>query len=257
MNSLILTSKPIMSQLPGGWEPREVPKLDKAKHAASHISPLMTIVEHLFSIHECEQLIALFARAPQFFPVGVQGKPIMDNEVVGSTRATLWSVELAKQIWEKIKPYVSERKMDEKSATDWWQGDKERRQWQPVMCSPIFRFMKYECEGKHLPHYDNAFIYSDDSLRTLQSVVIYLTSSRIGGETRMISDDQQNLPIWSRNHDDWFREARADEVICQARAIAGNALIFDHKICHDVQTHADKEPRIIIRTDIIFEANAI
>ncbi len=254
MNPLILTSKPIMSKLPGGWEPREVPILDNAKHATSHISPLTTIVENLFSIRECEQLIALFESAPQFSAVGIQGKPIEGDEVVGSIRATLWSTELAEQIWKKIKPYISERKMDEKSTTDWWQGDKNRTQWRPVMCSPIFRFMKYGREGKHLPHYDNGFIYSDDTLRTLQSVVIYLTSSKIGGSTRMIFDNQQNLPIWNRNHDDWFREARADEVVCQAFAIAGNTLIFDHKICHDVKTHEDNEPRIIIRTDIIFEA---
>jgi hypothetical protein len=254
MNPIILSTKPDISKLPGGWEPDEVPLLTETTSVKLISNPPSIILENVFSENECSSLIALMDRSPNIEPVTVQGRKITKEESIGSVRTTIWSVQLAEQIWHKIKKYIPERIMDEKTPTDWWQNDKNRRHWKPIMCSPISRFMKYEKEGQHYPHYDVGFIYGDDAIRTLQSVVIYLTTSKEGGATRFIKDGQKNLPVWKHNQDDWTREAKDEEVINQAAAIIGNVLIFDHGLCHDVKTHLDKEPRIIIRTDIIFEA---
>jgi hypothetical protein len=113
--------------------------------------------------------------------------------------------------------------------------------------------MHYEKHGKHWPHYDAGFIYSDDNLRGLMSLVIYLTSHDQGGETRMI-DDKQTSSIWNRGHSDWTREAINSEVQFSCKPKVGRALLFLHRRCHDVAEFTGTDPRIIIRTDIIFES---
>ncbi len=254
MNPIIVSTKPPISKLPGGWEPQGVPSLTEATSIKLLSEPPFMILENAFSQKECAALIDLMNQSPNIEPVTVQGRKITKEEAVGSVRTTIWSVSLGEQIWNKIKNYIPERTMNKKSPTDWWQGDKTRTRWRPIMCSPISRFMKYESGGQHYPHYDVGFIYADDSIRTLQSVVIYLTTSKKGGATRLIHDNQEQLPVWEYNQEDWTREARDNEVIGQADAVTGNVLIFDHGLCHDVKIHLDEEPRIIIRTDVIFEA---
>jgi len=114
--------------------------------------------------------------------------------------------------------------------------------------------MKYERGGQHFAHYDAGFIYPDDNYRTLQSIVIYLTTVNCGGATRFIQDSQQNIPIWERNHLDWTREAASSEVLAISQPQAGSILVFDHRECHDVEIYSGEHPRIVIRGDIIYRS---
>jgi hypothetical protein len=139
-------------------------------------------------------------------------------------------------------------------STDWWQGDKLRTIWYPVGFSPMLRFMRYDSGGQHYAHYDAGFIYPNDNYRTLQSVVIYLTTNTDGGATRFIEDNQMHLPVWERNHQDWTREVQPSEVLYSSQPQMGKMLIFDHRLCHDVEMYRGNDPRIIIRGDIVFQA---
>lgn len=250
---LITTSKPDLTRLPAGWEPEHVPDLYDDVTPVVQNNSLAMVIDHLFSKAECESLIQLMQSAPQVAPVNYQGNPKQDSEHIGSVRVNLWSTELSESIWKKLSPYIDPVHADESTLTDWWQGDKFRKNWRPVAVSPLMRFMRYEKHGKHLPHYDAGFIYNNDNLRSLMSLIIYLTSHQLGGETRMVNDKQQ-AAIWDRNHDDWTREAIDSEIQFCCKPREGRALLFLHRECHDVAEYFGDNARIIIRTDILFEA---
>lgn len=252
-HNLIISSKPNLSRLPAGWEPESIPELNDAAIPVMQVNPLASVIDNLLSDAECEILIQLMQSAPHLAAVNYQGNPKQESENIGSVRVNLWSPELSESIWKKISPYIDPIHADENTLTDWWQGNSDRRIWKPIAISPLMRFMRYEKHGKHLPHYDAGFIYPDDNLRGLVSLIIYLTSHENGGETRMINDSQRGA-IWHRNHDDWNREAIDSEVTYSCKPKAGRALLFLHRECHDVAEYRGDTPRIIIRTDILFEA---
>ena len=252
---LINRSKPDLTRLPAGWEPESVPDLHDDVTPVVQNNFLAIVIDHLFSKTECESLIQLMQSAPQVAPVNYQGNPKQESENIGSIRVNLWSPKLSESIWKKLSPYIDPIYANENTLTDWWQGDKSRKNWRPVAVSPLMRFMRYEKHGKHLPHYDAGFIYTNDNLRGLMSLIIYLTSHEQGGETRMVKDKQQGA-IWDRNHDDWTREAMNSEIQFSCKPKEGRALLFLHRECHDVAEYFADNPRIIIRTDILFEAMA-
>ena len=60
--------------------------------------------------------------------------------------------------------------------------------------------------------------------------------------------------MWERSHEDWIREVEDSEVVTAVRPTRGSAMIFDHRLCHDVEAYSGDVSRIIVRGDIIFEA---
>jgi hypothetical protein len=256
---IISTAKPVLSELPGGWEPDiavpSIPKMGKSM-VNTCIKPTNTslIISDVLSWVECQSLIAFMQESPVLEPVSVQGFCHTELDAIGSHRTTVWSPELAQKLWYRLKDFVHTETFHKRSPTDWWQGDETRNTWEPIGISPMLRFMRYEKGGEHYAHYDAGFIYPDDNYRTLKSVVFYLTTNEDGGATRFIDDWQQGMPVWDRNHHDWIRKSREDEVIFKSKPIAGNALIFNHRECHDVEQYVGKTPRIIIRTDILYKA---
>jgi hypothetical protein len=168
----------------------------------------------------------------------------------GSWRATAWAPELATQLWKLLEPAVpQERVMEDFTATDW----QPHRRWHRVGLSPVLRFMRYESGGQHCCHYDQSFDYGDGR-RTLLSVVFYLSEVEpgCGGCTRFVRDGQEHTPLAERNYGDWTRLTRDDEVILGVRPQLGSALLFDHRLCHDVEHYSGKTPRVIVRGDVVF-----
>lgn len=252
------SAKPDISKLPGGWEPgvKLIPHLDGVRQAIQMLNG-STLIRNALSSQDCEALISLMSGAPRVEEVSVQGRKDVPDYRVGSTRTTIWSPNLAVELWKKISPDIRDDrdlKLHSKSATDWWQGNRERVWWWPIGMSPIFRFMRYEEGGQHYAHYDAGFIYPNDDYRTLKSVVIYLTTNREGGATRFIEDGQSNLPIWDRKHEDWIREVKPEEITARVQPEKGSILIFDHRLCHDVELYTGKTPRVIIRADILYRS---
>lgn len=252
--------KPDLSKIPGGWEPQTGMQFDGNRFRRwRKIKDGAYEMEDVLSHNDCQKLIDLFEASHIEAPVGVQGRTgAMATSEVGSKRATAWSEYLAEKFWELMKPLMPMqwKACNYLTSTDWWQGNKLRHTWMPMGISPLLRFMRYAKGGQHFAHYDAGFIYPDDNYRTLMSIVVYLTDAKPedGGATRFILDTQHDLPIWDRNHEDWVRPVREEEVIEAVHPKQGNILIFDHRLCHDVQTYTGDTPRIIIRGDIIFEA---
>lgn len=248
---MIMHTKPNAACLPGFWEIDETPAIDAGRCVVSDITDSIKIIEDVITLDTCLTLIDMFERSKISSPVSVNG---LKDEVlgIGSKRASGWSEYIASQLTQLIVPQLGALVCDPFTATDWWQ-DGRHAVWKPVMVSPLLRFMKYEKDSEHYAHYDAGFFYEDGRYRTLKSLVVYLTTNRIGA-TRFIRDGQENLPVWERKHDDWNRRAREDEVIYSSYPVQGKALVFDHRLCHDVQQFDGGEGvRIIIRGDIIYE----
>jgi hypothetical protein len=74
-----------------------------------------------------------------------------------------------------------------------------------------------------------------------------------GGATRFLIDPQAHLSYAERDFSDWTRLARADEVLAAVEGVAGDALIFNHRILHDSEPLVGAGTKTIIRSDIIFE----
>jgi len=263
MENIIYTTKPEIDKIPGGWESsffpflREVHKGEIGVESGPKNYGRAHIFKNLFTERECDEMVRMFMQSPNFEDVSIQGRKDVPDDRVGSIRTTVWNTGLAEEMWyKKFSNILFNRSVfSSTTPTDWWQGDKSRRIWYTHGISPMMRFMKYEKSGQHYAHYDAGYIYPDDNFRTLYSFVLYLTTSKNGGATRFIQDNQSHLNVWERNHEDWIREAREDEVVFKSEAVKGNVLIFPHRYCHDVEQYLGDEPRIIIRGDIIFKAN--
>ncbi len=250
----LIHTKPDMSKLPGGIEVVQPAKLTSTN--AVTIEPMFGesafVIRNLLSAGDCQHLIDLMSSIGVLSSVSVHGRTDIPDAGIGSVRMTSWNEALGNELWRLVQPFVPSRTTNETTATDWWQEGMHRN-WKPVAVSPLLRFMRYETGGEHYAHYDAAFIYPDSGFRSLMSIVIYLTTNSDGGATRFVRDNQETRPIWERTHDDWSRPVHAEEVIERVPPVQGSILLFDHRICHDVEPYCGEGPRIIIRGDLIFE----
>ncbi len=255
----MMTSKPDIDNLPGGWEPKEedLPMLPRIKKIALPNSQAW-VIQNGLSTEQCNQLIEFMKKSPRLESVSIQGRKDIPDARIGSNRTTVFSQELADDIFSNFKSFLPKGFVtNDLTPTDHWQqntGDKHYG-WQLRGMSPMLRFMKYLDGGEHYAHYDAGYIYEDPRQRTLKSVVIYLTTNKTGA-TRFIEDKQSHIPTADRIHEDWIRRVEDNEVIYANLPVKGDILIFDHRFCHDVQQFIPEvgvdEERIIIRGDLIY-----
>lgn len=248
---------PDMTKVAGGWLTNQTVPLIGCLQRPKTVEVLSNVyrVDHFMHFHSCDLWVDMIENAPvQPEGVSIQGlmNPIPEN--IGSRRITMFNRAMAKEL-ERLFNYVDfrkEREMSDFDSTDFWQGDKNRRNWEWAGVSPMLRCMAYIAGGQHFTHYDSSFICNDDNYRTLMSFVLYLTTNQ-SGATRIIQDNQGAIPVWDRDHSDWTREAREDEVLFESYPKAGSLLIFDHRIAHCVQPYlGDNGTRRIVRGDLFF-----
>lgn len=259
-------TRPPVGSLPGEWVPPAGLRLF-AQDQPLGVQPLevhphsLTLLAHqVLTPANCELLVKAMEDSEAGCPVDVFGfsgedaragiRTAETEEARGSWRATAWSPELAAQLWTFLEPAIpEERVMQDFTATDW----PPHRRWRRLGLSPVLRFMRYERGGQHCCHYDQSFDYGDGR-RTLLSVVFYLTEAAegAGGCTRFVRDGQEGMPLQARHYGDWTRLTRPDEVILGVRPQLGSALIFDHRLCHDVEYYSGDCARVIVRGDVVF-----
>lgn len=257
---MIQHAKPDFSKLTSGIDLSNVSlndlKLDSKNiiHEKIENEDIIVLKNSLTDLY-CDSLIQIFEQANFKSPVSIQGRKDIIDDRVGSMRTSGWSEKISNQIWEQIKDYteIINTTNNDFYPSDWHQGNVSRV-WRPIGISPLLRYMRYENGGQHYCHYDASYIYEDNRIRTLKSIVIYLSTHEESGFTRFIEDGQSQIPVYDRNHEDWIREVKENEVTVSIKPIKGNILLFPHRLAHDVQPYYGIEPRIIIRGDIIYEA---
>lgn len=263
--------RPPEGSLPGEWIPPDDLQITPQRRAL-RVRPLEVDGRSLaMEVHEvldpedCQILVQAMESSGCGCPVDVFGfaegdhrgiRAAATEEARGSWRATAWSPALAAQLWSKLESAIPDIRWieDDRVATDWHAPTPARR-WEKVGLSPVLRFMRYQAGGQHCCHYDASFDYGDGR-RTLLSVVFYLTEApaEAGGRTRFVRDGQEDLPVGQRSFGDWTRLTRPEEVITGMRPQLGSALVFDHRLCHDVEHYTGQEPRVIVRGDVVFRA---
>jgi NAD+ synthetase len=212
------------------------------------------VIDALLSSPECEALMDEVARQRRV-PVGSNGylkdfKPGVTK--IGSWRSTVYSTELAQRVWERVQPFLPpSRVCDSYAMTDWC----DHPTWRPIGVNPAFRFIWYDKGGELVAHYDAGFDPGDGTTHTLMSLVLYLNDcdGTYGGRTRFIRDPQRDVPYVARDFSDWRREAGSNEVVAAVAPVKGRALLFDHRMLHDSEPWSGTHPKVIIRTDILFE----
>jgi NAD+ synthetase len=261
------------TDIPGAWSPPTI-ELDepRAEVPVAAVDHGVLVAPGVLTGHDCDRLVHLMDATAEPAPVGVTGRQEDPDLDVGSVRATAWSPGLAAQLWRRLAPVVpAVRFLGPLDATDGWgraaPGTVDRpnpkpddpahrtghRTWQVVGLSPLLRFMEYPVGGHHLCHHDAGYDYGDGR-RTLMSVVFYLTGAGDGGATRLLRDGQDQLPVWRRDHDDWDRETEPDDVVRAFAPTLGGAVVFDHRLPHDVELWRGPGRRVIVRADVVYRA---
>jgi len=246
----LIHRKPDMNVLAGGFEPAKeiVPKLEGNRANIRMIDDNIRIIENALTHTDTTNLIGLMNQSNNFEGVSVQG--IKGCTEIGSVRTSIWSEQLAKEFDRIILPFLPKQyTFNEFYPTDFHQNNGGVN-WKPIGISPLLRFMRYKAGGQHYTHYDAGFFYTD-KIRTLFSVVVYLTTNK-NGCTRFIHDTQSSIPTSKRNHDTKITN-KPEEIYFSSRPIAGNILIFPHRLPHDVELYTGDNDRIIIRGDVICE----
>jgi len=181
--------------------------------------------------------------------VGLDGYADKPVERVGNYRLSTWSPEIAAALWERLQGLLPPiRAMDPYTPTD----HDNHPLWKPVGVSPLLRFIRYEEGGQLVAHYDATFV-QDETHRTLQSLVIYLTSNEHGA-TRFLVDPQADKRVDEMDFSDWDRAGESDEVLFRCPPFRAEGIVFDHRLLHDGEPLGDLESeKIIIRTDSMYE----
>jgi hypothetical protein len=184
-------------------------------------------------------------------PVGINGmaKGFEPGDQVGFWRASAVDATLAAMMWERVPPQLKEpRRFDETTHAD-WEG---HTGWTPDGVNSLFRFLLYRAgEGSLIAHYDAPYVQSNER-QTLYSFLIYLTDSQESGATRFLDDGQDGVPFSQRQFADWDRHGAPSEVRHVVRAKAGDALLFEHRVLHDVLLKSGPADELSLRLDLLF-----
>ena len=210
----------------------------------------VTIGNNLLSMDECEHIVNTI-NSYKWFPVATDGylANYKFGDAIGSYRLTVYDEDFSLILWNRLKDeYASYINFKNMNSVD--VGNCSI--WRPIGISPLIRFIKYETTDNYLyPHYDHPYFY-EDGKRTIQSLVIYLDNTN-DGQTIFIKDLSESVPINKRDMSDWKRIPNEKEIIYSVEPEKGKFLIFNHGILHASKNISGDKPKIIIRTDIIFE----
>lgn len=116
------------------------------------------------------------------------------------------------------------------------------------------RFMEYQQDGEHYPHYDCDFEI-DENIITKYTVVMYFTDNPNDGEFVFVKDkdgvNPNDINIKNVFDYDWTSQATDDEVLLKINPSVGKIIVFPHSLCHSVLK--TNSPRKIARLDIAME----
>lgn len=186
-----------------------------------------SIVKNILSKEDRLTLLNLYESKSKI-PVGINGivSSYKEGDKICSYRATLFSKNLAQQIFLKIK----------ETAPIF---DK----YEAVGVNESFRFIDYLDEGILIPHYDDGYTNKENEV-SLATVVIYIELTE-KGYTEFVKEYRDN-----HEYKDWGRMAKDEEIIEVAKTEVGDCLIFPHRTLHQGSQTIGR--KVIIRTDIMY-----
>lgn len=184
------------------------------------------VLKGLLDEDEVSSLLAIYEDQKKI-PVGIDGiaSHYKEGDLICSYRATLFSKDLASQLFLRIQDFIP-----------------EVEGWKPVGVNESFRYIDYLREGVLIPHYDGG--YTDKQGHTsFITFVIYLIQAQ-DGQTEFVKEYREN------NFEDWSRMANKSEIIECAETSSGDALLFPHHTLH--QGAKTSSRKVIMRSDIMY-----
>lgn len=183
--------------------------------------------------------------------VGENGmlKDYKEGDKIGSKRLSIYSEELSEYMTNYLKDiYPKTVEYNDYSQTE----IDNHYSWKFEGVNPLMRFIKYENDGKLIPHYDWSYV-QDDENRTLVTLLIYLESDCKGGYTRFIKDEQKHLKLVDRDLKDWenFIPDVSELIDYEYIGQDGSAILFEHGVLHD-SSELKEGTKIVLRTDLMF-----
>lgn len=209
-------------------------------------------IKNLLTQNECQWILHELSDE-DWAIVGKYGKkenfnPNIDSH--GSLRKSWYLKDLATLLYARLAPLIP--RILPNYETTRIHGNHEI--WSFTGVNPLLRFIRYFENHFLVAHYDDTYEFHSFK-KTLQSLIIYLENSN--SQTRFLDDPQKNLPEKLRHYDDWETVGDSKLVLKSFKSVAGEALIFDHRILHDAiqdNTSKNTQRKTILRTDLIYEA---
>lgn len=188
------------------------------------------ILKNILSEDDISFLLKLYSKQNKI-PVGENGivSSYKEGDKICSYRATLFSNNLANQLFKKIKQTLPV-----------FNG------YEAIGVNESFRFIDYTDSGILIPHYDEGYT-KDNGDTSLLTMVLYIDQKQ-NGYTEFIKE-YRGPNIYS----DWDRMAEQEEIIETAKTESGDCLIFPHKTLHQGSKTIGR--KVIIRTDIMYRIN--
>lgn len=221
-----LGSKKVMSPRRGSGTPElkvqrvKLPKCYGSKKFA-------VIIDNVLSAEECERLIGMTenTKAGLGYDTALLniggGRQIEDTSVRKGDRCIVDSVELARVIFDRIKPHVP--------AT--WQHSRSDPEWKLSGLNERLRFLKYGAGDYFRPHYDGCYIRPGGRERSFITLQLYLNAGFNGGQTTIFdSSERETVPV---------------------EPLPGRVLLFQHNILHE-GTMLRSGHKYAMRTDIMY-----
>lgn len=226
------------------------------------------IFRDVFTDSHLKDILDYFIKFKKY-PVNLTGIADVDNQVIGSYRASVYNTQLAKFLsfklnqkfkddWVASHFTIENKKLNKYSFVNHnKQKNNIESEYELLGVSPLFRYMEYSSGSEgHVPHYDAPYEYSDDTL-SLMTGILYFSTSDTASTYFLPKEAQQiDTPMLDRNTEDW-KEHYPDLVQCtHVLPEKGKILLFDHQLAHGVSPFTSSNPndkRIIIRFDLIYK----
>lgn len=217
------------------------------------------VIDNIISNEECDTLLQIYeSNINDKVQANVYGyREVLETNHSGSSRLTLYSVELSELIYKRILPYIPQiiSGATHKNLTT----VNCNILYKSVGVNPSFRYIAYDSGGMLVPHYDYPFKDMVYDGITLYTVVLYLTSNTTGA-TRFFKDCNEEVAWKDRDVSDMsYEEAilfnknlTEDDILAYNTPTRCSIAIFPHGMLHDC-SEVINEQKIIMRTDITYK----
>lgn len=179
------------------------------------------VVHEFLTAAECEQYITLSETAGYGdAPISTMGGPVIEKRVRNNDRVMIDDVRLAADLWERLRPFVSDR----------------RGQWRACGLNERLRFYRYDPGQTFVWHFDGTFEQSPVEQSAL-TFMVYLNDGCEGGATEF------NFRAYGGLTD-------ADPIL-RVRPETGKAIVFAHGILHQ-GAEVTRGRKYVLRSDVMY-----
>jgi len=189
--------------------------------------PFVRVLEEAFTPAECGVLVQrIEALGPSFAPITTHRGFVDRPDIRNNDRVIFDDVDVARDLFARLAPHLPQQRRG--GTPQDRRGDARDPLWTAVGCNERFRGYRYARGQRFAPHYDGAFVRSDDE-RSAVTVLVYLNEGFDGGDTNFL---------------DWS---------CRVVPTTGSVLLFDHHILHE-GAGVLAGTKYALRSDVMYRA---